>query len=162
MTSTTMPSGEHQITAVVLTPGEDGLGEKLESLLDARAWRAIEVHDLLLAMAELCRRQRTRVLRATWGLQADDEIVLVVADPQAWPDAQMAQLRGALRRYAPGATVWTYTDCVLSPLDQSPPAAVPPPAPPVPPLDAEPRPISREEIDMLLEVEPGKPFRPAP
>ena len=155
-----MPSGEHQITAVVLTAGEGGLSEKLGSLLDARAWRAVEVHDLLLAMAEVCRRQRTQVLRSSWGLQSADETVMVVADPPAWPEAELAQMRRALHRYAPGAAVWTYTDGNLSPLDQSPPAAVPPPAPPVPPPDAEPRPISREEIDMLLEVDPPKPFRP--
>jgi hypothetical protein len=194
-----MTTAASQIRCVVLTP--PGEGAEAAAHLAGRNWATIEVHDPLLAMVELCLRERAQRSRAGWGLQRIEQSALVVAHSERWPETESLVL--AATRYLPLAEVYTLDAHGLTRRGQSaesPGTAIPSPAdpcappaaeavaevrqrpaslaprpirPPVktPPAAEAPRPgadskndsaggpITRQEIDMLLESWNGEPER---
>lgn len=166
---------------VVLTPptaAGGGLSEGLKRLFAARDWFAVEQHDPYLAMAELCLRERAQVARSAWGLQRMELIAMVVMQPEQWPKLQ--ELVDAVHQFVPTATIWSASpNDTVSPLSaiaressrtidrstsRQQEVIVEPSAPADAALAAlvvEPHKsaaaasqrISREEIDMLLNME---------
>ncbi len=139
-------------TAVVLTPGDCSLREPLKSLLEAKDWRTVELYDPLLAMAELCWRRQSQVLRSARETGCAQSIELVIADPEAWPKGHLEALVRAMARYLPDVGIWSWADEQLVPLSPAQPDAqesasrgdIAP---------AEPAHVTRDEIEMLLEAD---------
>ena len=139
-------------TAVVLTPGDCSLREPLKSLLEAKDWRTVELHDPLLAMAELCWRRQSQVLRSARETGCAQSIELVIAEPQAWPEGNLEGLVRAMARYLPDAGIWSCADGQLVPLGRAQPdteesASRDDTAP------TEPARVTTDEIEMLLETD---------
>ena len=139
-------------TAVVLTPGDCSLREPLKSLLEAKDWRTIELCDPLLAMAELCWRRQSQVLRAARETGSAQSIELVIVEPQAWPKGHLEALVGAMAQYLPDAGIWSCADGQLIPLsraqsDAQEGASQGDTAP------TEPAHVTTDEIEMLLDVD---------
>lgn len=165
---------------IVLTQPQAGASAALREEFSARDWYPIEQEDPYLALAEICLRQRAQAARAAWGLQPLERLALVVIDPERWP--QLRDLAAAVQRYVPGASVWTAQQdelTLVAPAAQAreeskaastPTATAASPRPrPMPraldgdrdgedeAMNAEARNrISREEIDMLLELRNGE------
>jgi len=119
------------------------------------------------------------VARSAWGLQRMELIALVVMHPEEWP--QLQQLVNAVHQFVPSATIWSAAeDDSIAPLNGVSPALDPRgerpvqrrPEPSTPastpidevlptlvaetkqkPMTIESQRISREEIDMLLDME---------
>ncbi len=139
-------------TAVVLTPGDCSLREPLKSLLEAKDWRTVELCDPLLAMAELCWRRQSQVLRSARETGRTQSIELVIAEPRAWPEGNLKGLVRAMARYLPDAGIWSCADGQLVPLSRAQPdaqesAARGDTAP------TEPARVTTDEIEMLLETD---------
>lgn len=102
---------------IVLAPNSDGDAQAadgatraIESLLpefEKRDWFAIVHGDPYLAFAELALRERAQAARAAWGLQRMEGLALVIVDPEQWPAPLLDDLRQAVRRSLPAASVWT-------------------------------------------------------
>lgn len=166
-------------------PAGRGLTDGLKKEFATRDWFAVEQHDPHLAMAEVCLRERAQVARSAWGLQRMELIALVVMQPKHWPD--LNDLVQAVRQFVPSASIWSIgDDDVIEPLngvsvsaagidsnnasgvsEQNMDDAVPDvwsvPSQlvqddnPSAASAAKSQRITREEIDMLLEMESGMP-----
>ncbi len=139
-------------TAVVLTPGDCSLREPLKSLLEAKDWRTVELYDPLLAMAELCWRRQSQVLRSARETGCAQSIELVIAEPQTWPEGHLEGLVRAMARYLPDAGIWSCADGQIVPLGRAQPdaqesASRDDTAP------TEPGHVTTDEIEMLLEAD---------
>jgi hypothetical protein len=139
---------------VLLAPKGDRAqdrGDDVQSVLDQRGWFAHEADTVLGALAELCLLERTQALRQAWGLQTVERLALVVVEPQRWP--QLPAMMSAAHRYVPKATLWSFADGGLQPLDAESRDDGAPPDGPERTADTAPPSISGDEIAMLLEGE---------
>lgn len=153
-------------------PDGEGVTDSLKSDFEARDWFAVEQTDPYLAMAELCLRERSQTARAAWGLQRMEQVALVIAPPQYWPQLLLQELIAAVAQHLPAASIWEAKDGSLqaiqdSPsLDPNPKSKIPNPKSMLEPRLAHPKPeslgddasrsrLTREEIDMLLAVDPA-------
>ncbi len=139
-------------TAVVLTPGDCSLREPLKSLLEAKDWRTIELCDPLLAMAELCWRRQSQVLRSARETGCAQSIELVIAEPQAWPEGNLKGLVRAMARYLPDAGIWSWADGQLVPVSRAQPDVEENASRDDTAL-TEPARVTTDEIEMLLETD---------
>ena len=139
-------------TAVVLTPGDCSLREPLKSLLEAKDWRTVELYDPLLAMAELCWRRQSQVLRSARETGGAQSIELVIAEPRAWPEGHLEGLVRAMARYLPDAGIWSCADGQLVPVSRALPDAEES-ASPDDTAPTEPAHVTTDEIEMLLEAD---------
>ena len=176
-----MSSSDQATRCVLLAPVENGAG--VCEQLRARGWIAHLAGDPLPALAELCLLQQLTASRRAFGQESDETLALVVVEPSRW--GQLSAMLAAASRYVPSARLWSYDDGTLTPLpadggsDNGPDAgreagtanaaAGPsyrtsaPSEARAPAEDGVSRPISGDEIAMLLDPDygdTGSPPRP--
>jgi len=118
-----MPLNNQWTRVIVLTPPPPdgcGLSELLRHRFAAMDWFAIEQHDPILAMAELCLREKAQTARAAWGLQRLERIALVIAQSAYWlrQGISLRELTSAVSRYLPTATIWEIVDDEVVRIDE--------------------------------------------
>ncbi len=101
--------------------GVIGVIQRLQPEFEKRDWFAIVHSDPYLAFAELALRERAQAARAAWGLQRMEGLALVVVEPERWPVALLDDLRRAVRRSLPAASLWTASGDRIEPADSPPP-----------------------------------------
>ena len=121
----------------------------------------VELYDPLLAMAELCWRRQSQVLRSARETGCAQSIELVIAEPQAWPEGHLERLVRAMARYLPDAGIWNCVDGQLIPVSRAQPdaqeiASRDDTAP------TEPAHVTTDEIEMLLKADLAPADSPPP
>jgi hypothetical protein len=172
-----MSGPDPKTTCVVLVREGAALGDAARRALAERDWQLVVRHHPVATMAELCLRHR-RSSAVPSGRAGETVTVLLVHDLARWPEA--ARLVEASRRYLPAVSVLctdeqdAVREVHVGParVDEPPPAAPPPvedgaddAAGRAPreatdgretDLDDDAMRITRAEIEMLLQAQPGE------
>ncbi len=104
------PAGPSQppCQCVVLCAAEpEALARARQAVAD-QGWEATFEHEPFLAMAHLCLHERSEVSRAAWGLGTCSRPLLVVCQPQRWPEFEL--LAEAVAAHLPAVGVWVLAE----------------------------------------------------
>lgn len=96
--------------------------DRLQPEFEKRDWFAIVHSDPYLAFAELALRERAQAARAAWGLQRMEGLALVIVESERWPRPLLDDLRCAVRRSLPAASLWTASGDRIEPAEAPLPA----------------------------------------
>lgn len=132
-------------------------------LLSQQGWDVTAFDDPVLAMAELALCERAQAARSAWGLERVNRVVLAVEEPDAC--SQTSAMLAAVARYLPDVAVWHCSNGQLQPVTLTPASSAPAGAaehgldliaptdePPKWQCDTQEANITRDELDMLLDL----------